>query len=705
MEASRAAEGPLRIEVATSQIEGGQAIGWVDPDRVTGCVAFSEPREAFERFVAPHIADEAESEPEAANVPPGVSALIAGLRSAHHRLYRENHSLMKEPKWVTLTGACAEESRIYFVKTRASWVYLLRGGRACRVGGDDSFSVNDARGDALGGPEKLRLQVTSIEIEPDDQILLVMGDTDDPPDERAIARLFTESRDLKRACDGLVNLLGLQGASASVVAFRYSPLMADAPRAKLDVTEGRQVIGEIREMARELVLAANVDSVEAPEPLEVVPRPSPPAARGVAAPTADSVASEERPAGTVPPSTADPAPAPPPAPRRRRGASVVPIILIALLLFAFAALLLSGAGWPDLLERVKRSLPLGVGGQNATIVYALVDAESNPAGARLVVDGQELPGRTPVRGLRVRPGRHEVKLVLGVAGVWCDSLDFVAGERQSVSASFVGSLHVDAREMSGNPRVWLEGQVTKRELPADFSDLPAGWYRIYFEDDRMPLWERKVLVRHGEQASVEVNNAFATEQVLLRVEGLRMIEAQGLRPSVGDSVFVDGSFAGLSPLELEIDPGLHGVRVASGNDEYCEVLRLPAGASRFVVPQFGLRERPRFHHVPPGRVAIPKGPVLLAVEIRSERGGLRRPELQLPAISGGPRAIPLIQMDSTADLYVGKVEVAGLVAGQAIAYYFSVTTPEGDQVVSDLYRFVPVDDPAEVAGELSALTR
>ena len=123
---------------------------------------------------------------QTSNLPVGVAALIGGLKAAHLRLYRENHSLMKEPQWVRVTAACAEENRIYFVKTQASWIYLLRGERAHLLGGDESLRPVDNRDDALGGPEKLRLQVTSLEVTQDDLVLLVVGDAEEPPDLRLL---------------------------------------------------------------------------------------------------------------------------------------------------------------------------------------------------------------------------------------------------------------------------------------------------------------------------------------------------------------------------------------------------------------------------------------------------------------------------------------------------------------------------------------
>lgn len=798
MEGSRAAEGPLRIDVATSQIEGGQAEGWIEPNRASGCVAYCEPRDAFSRFVQPHLEAAIPPQDETSALPQSVAVLISGLKAAHLRLYRENHSLMKEPKWVRLTAACADEGRIYFVRTQTSWIYLLRAGKAHLLGGQECARPAGEKEEALGGPERLRLKVTSIEVSRDDQVLLVIGDADQPPDLYAVARLFTESRDLKRACDGLVNLLGLHGPSAAVVAYRFTPLMSGAREPRLDLARGEEVLEEITEMAREFAFGVQEESAamlgrstepavdkqipapvggapapgRQPEP-QPVPEPPHPAvqpqsqtqsqaaaqpqagpqpqaqprtevqpetARPVLLPqAADSgkmpIPGERktqpvaalRPAQPVAQSKASPPATPlreqtaPPAPgqaaepgaqpviRAQKGssrperprASVISVILLAIILFILAVLLLNGAGWPGVVNMLRTAVGFVAGQGSSLVAYSLVDVTSEPPGAIVAIDGERIPGRTPISDVRVASGMRIITMHLGATGVWADSISLEPDRSQQVHADFLGSLRIRARDQTGNPKVWLEGQTEKRAAPAQFTDLPAGWYRIFFEDERVPLWERKVLIRSGETTGVEVNNDFGAGKVLLHVESMRIVPPAGLRPSEGDSVFLNGNLAGLTPLELEVAPGLHGVKVVSNGQEYCEVLRLPAGASRFITPQFGLRRRPSFRHVPPGKVLL-QGPILLAVEIGMEDGGLRRPQLRLPEIPGGPRMIPLVQVDSGQDLFVGKLESGAAEIGRPILYYFSVMTPEGDEVVSDLYRLVPVASLEDLAAGLSA---
>ncbi len=702
MEASRAFhQQPLRIDVATSHIEGGQALGWVDPDRVTGCVAFSEPRDAFERFALSHLQDASPDDVPSGSLPSGVAALVAGLKAAHLRLYRENHSLMKEPKWVWVTAACAEEGRIYFVRTQSSWIYLLRAGRAFLIGGDGDRRSAIVREEALGGHEKLRLQVTSLDVTRDDTVLLVAGDADEPPDLRAVSRLYAESRDLKRACDGLVNLLGLQGPSAGVVAFRFTPLLSGAHPEPLDTAKGEEILGQIAEMAREVVLAAREGPLEPPAAEPAPPAPVIPAAAATPPPLAPEA--PRGPRRLDPPQAAEPTPRPP-APeleaaalrhrtvqaaaaraRRARRTAVVPFVVLIVLLGLLAIVLLGGAAWPDLLERARGIFERVRGGGAPTQTYGLVDFISDPPGATVMVDGERLAGATPLVQVRLPRGRHTVTMRLGVAGAAAESFEVDHERHTKLHASFIGALEVRARDGRGHPQAWLAGQSSRQALPARFDGLAAGWHRVFFEDERFALWERKVLVRGGEVTGLEINNAFDARNVLVQVESLHMSSARGLEPVAGaDSVFVDRGFIGLAPVELEVAPGLHGVRVAAAGESYCEILDLPAGSSHFITPQFGLQARPSFQHRPPA-LAGRNEPLVLAVTIRGAGGDVRQPQVLVPRGFDHPLRLPLIKDPSVEDLYTATLAPGQQASGPAIAYYFSVLTPEGEEAVSELF--------------------
>lgn len=231
--------GPVRIELATSEIEGGGCRTWADPTQVLAVVSRSEPDDAFGRFVESRLHDLASEVGEpggtagpapgsAPGLPPVVQTLIARLQGVHARLYRENRSLMKDPCSVQITCALAEEERVYFVRTAPSWVGLLRDGKAYSA---SPAAEPDRIWGPLGRAESLNLEVTSLEVRPGDTMVLLSAETEIPPDLHAVRNLFHQTPDLKRACDGLVNLQGLISASAGAVAMRFLPVEA-APEAE-----------------------------------------------------------------------------------------------------------------------------------------------------------------------------------------------------------------------------------------------------------------------------------------------------------------------------------------------------------------------------------------------------------------------------------------------------------------------------------------
>ncbi|MCC7143783.1 MAG: PEGA domain-containing protein [Candidatus Eisenbacteria bacterium] len=217
---------PVRIEVGTSEIEGGQCRAWADPSLVVAAVAMSYPEDTFTRQIEPRLADldQALSSTEMGELPPVLSGLLTRLKEAHVRLYQDNRSLRREPSWVELACAVAEEDRVYFVRTSPAWICLIRDGKAMPAERGLEEATHPRGG--LGSSEKLRLEVTSLDIEPGDIVLILASESNAPPDLRAIARLFVQTLDLKRACDGVVNLLGLQSQGASAVAVRFVPVVA-----------------------------------------------------------------------------------------------------------------------------------------------------------------------------------------------------------------------------------------------------------------------------------------------------------------------------------------------------------------------------------------------------------------------------------------------------------------------------------------------
>ena len=52
---SGAPAGPVRIELATSELEGGRYRAWADPGRVLTVLAVSAPEDTFAKMVEPRL--------------------------------------------------------------------------------------------------------------------------------------------------------------------------------------------------------------------------------------------------------------------------------------------------------------------------------------------------------------------------------------------------------------------------------------------------------------------------------------------------------------------------------------------------------------------------------------------------------------------------------------------------------------------------
>ncbi len=107
---------PMRIEFATSELEGGPCRAWADPSFVLGAVAVSDPSDGFTKFVQPRLEElDAFGEATGGDLPPIVTQLIDHLQKIHARMVRERGA--DRPTTIALTCAAVEEDRVFFVKT------------------------------------------------------------------------------------------------------------------------------------------------------------------------------------------------------------------------------------------------------------------------------------------------------------------------------------------------------------------------------------------------------------------------------------------------------------------------------------------------------------------------------------------------------------------------------------------------------------
>lgn len=734
---------PMRIDLASSEIEGGDYISWVDPEQVIACVAAARPRSSFARYLEPRLADLDASlgagTEGGSGLPPRVRTLLLRLRQAHARIFRENQLGAQEPRSVRLAVAVVEEGRTYFLKATRCWIFLLRDGSAQQVGPEPEAGVEGAETRGLGSTDRMSVAVTSVDVHPNDVVVLIAAETGEGVNHRAVTRVFEQSVDLKRACDGLVNLFGLCSSGAGAVAMRFVPvgqggipangnsilrdiaqdLVVDSrdafPIREAGARSNREAeAGSDRETEAKWLIDAPVEpsvslpvrlgwedgAKEIPLPafLEEVEDPGMVTSAGRSRWTSDEAgppespreddrvmicaASEgvgptnapEAPAGESCASVAEPDRAAKRFPRRKWTAA-----------FAVAVVMMLGV---LAIPGTKRFLAhRGSGGAGGVLRI-----EPTPPARAIFIDGVDQETGSPAILEGVSPGTHRVLLDLGVFGVIEETVRIKSDGTTDLRPRAVGSLSISCVQERPGGRVWLEGGE-EGTPPCVFRSLPVGSIAVFYEDDTVPLWQREALVQNGEETSVRINNAFAMDRALLRVEAWLYQRGRGMRSAAGDSVFVDRRFVGLTPWEKDVAPGLHGVKVLGASGQtWTEVVDLEAGGNRIVDPRFGLEAWPTISHQEPGRVLVSGSILLTAVFTSPDGSAPRNPRLRLPGLDPLSRDLPLAPVDPERGAYVGMVDPRWVPMDRPVVYYFTTQTSEGSTLSSELYRFTPVSE-------------
>lgn len=746
---------PMRIEMATSEIEGAGILAWADPEQVIACVARSKPLETFDRFLAPRLVDLGHSGPSQVSGRPSgpperVSILIDRLRQAHTRLYRENAAGgTRRLLWPVV--ALVEENTVYFVKGARCWIFLLREGLASPLWVSGETVAAAAGPTGLGESEKLSLAVSSIEVTPLDILVVLACETNESPDRRAVTRVFDEIRDLKRACDGLVNLFGNEPGGAAAIAMRFVPIGTGAEvtvheSAFDDLVEDLRSVHGDRPTA-EAPNRATIEELRATLASALRAAEAPPVVPTEFASTAPAVPVDEpqpalpawmeedlAPAG-VPaapssiPASARPASFPEVAAPRTPVSAQAPVaatVSVAPQAPATAQMAAASPATappppvpPSKRGRPPRGNPWGhrwwmfaVGGALVAVTAVLgvprglkmvraggssgnggvIRVESTPQAVAISIDGVDQGTGTPAILDGIRPGTHELRLDLGPFGTIEKRVRVGAGETVDIAPRATGMIEISAVAARPGAETWIAGGK-HYAVPCRLDTLPVGWKELFYADDRLPLWQRQVPVRAGETTRIRVNNDFDLDRALLTVESWTFTAGKGLRETPDDTVYVDGRMMGFTPFEKEMTPGLHGVRVRGGEGRtWTEVVEMSAGSSRVVAPRFGVGRWPRIAHQEPGRVVL-SGALLLTVRIATPDGeSARNPRLHLPTLDASVRDIPLSPVDMEEGSYIGMVDPRWIPRETPVSYYFTVQTASGETVTSDLYRLTVVRD-------------
>jgi hypothetical protein len=317
-----------------------------------------------------------------------------------------------------------------------------------------------------------------------------------------------------------------------------------------------------------------------------------------------------------------------------------------------------------------------------------LEVNSTPAARQVLVDGEPVAQATPARLDAIRCGNRTVGLDFGPCGVWETRVRVRWGKTTTLAPTLTGSISVKGAAGSGGGLVWT-AERGKVSVPTVLDSVPIGWVKLFYEDARTPMWDRRVLVKPGQRSEVVIPNDPAPGQGLLEVESLVEAGAKGLVSSPDDTVWVDGGQAGRTPFHASLMPGLHSVRVTGPKGiSTTEILELMDGSSR-VLPLALSHPGPRgLRHLAPGRVWL-RGPVLLSCEIDPEFGPLLRPTLHMPGLPPGSREIPLSPVEGQDGVYLAMIGPELLRGAESQAYYFTASAPDGEILSSELYHIYP----------------
>ncbi len=171
---------------------------------------------------------------------------------------------------------------------------------------------------------------------------------------------------------------------------------------------------------------------------------------------------------------------------------------------------------------------------------------SVPEGAEIIIN-QEYRGKTPTQ-LRLLPGEYTLRLQKEGYRTWEGPLN--------VDAEHAGPVNVRLTPLRGRviilstppgADVTIDGKI-KGVTPFE-TDLPFGTHQVLLTHPEFEAWEEEIHIR--DEGPYEITASLGTSQAVLDVSS---------RPP-GARVFLDGTYAGTTPLRKETPPGEHEVRV------------------------------------------------------------------------------------------------------------------------------------------------
>lgn len=194
-----------------------------------------------------------------------------------------------------------------------------------------------------------------------------------------------------------------------------------------------------------------------------------------------------------------------------------------------------------------------------------VSIASNPAGAAIFIDGEDMQRTTPVQDLKLAPGTYQLELkregfdpmkqelVVGASGI--EPLDLALTETDRTSLVTIESDPPGAT-------VTVDGKQLPGKTPLKDQELPAGTHRLLVSlDGYEPEATSFELTGDPFQLRLKLGKTSLADSTPEKPAKLKELKVLFNSRPAGAFIEIDGKPQGQTPAELNLTPGVHAVRL------------------------------------------------------------------------------------------------------------------------------------------------
>jgi hypothetical protein len=321
----------------------------------------------------------------------------------------------------------------------------------------------------------------------------------------------------------------------------------------------------------------------------------------------------------------------------------------------------------------------------AAVAPTTMEILSDPPGAVVRLNGEPLPGRTPLSGIAVDPGVQRVDLDWGAGGTWSDTVEVAAGARLTLHPAIYGSIAFRSSENDRVLDVYVDGAYAG-VTPLSLDRVTVGRHLIRFGGPGLTMTAQEIDVLRDVHVELVGNAGPVPAPGKLTITSA-ILGDEGFQPGKNDPIWIDGTARGATPYTASLSPGMHSVRVVRRDfPAQVTVIEVKPGNEHFVSAEFGARSGEPLRFTPPENLSRSQ-PTPLTISLPGDAADAEHSVWLYAAAPGGSfqaRAMTPLTEDSRAYAALAPDEVLRNDSKQ-IRVYFKATAPGGHEIYSEIY--------------------